>query len=115
MRFRALDGFRGLCALVVCLFHFPVYSHLMAPAFFLPNAQMLLDFFFVMSGFIIAASYGDKLKRWKDVETFAIRRFARLWPLHAAVLAGFVIVELAKLVFAPHAGLNPAVHRPQRP
>ena len=107
MRFRALDGFRGFCALLVALYHFPVYSHIMVPQYFLPNAQMLLDFFFVMSGFVIAGAYGDVLKSWLDLKDFAIRRFARLWPLHAAVLVGFVLIEVAKLVIAPHAGFNP--------
>jgi len=29
MRFRALDGFRGLCALIVALYHFPVENHVL--------------------------------------------------------------------------------------
>ena len=116
LRFRALDGFRGVCALMVALYHWPVISHLTGPRFFLPNAQMLMDFFFVMSGFIIAASYGEQLTGWTDFRGFAMRRFARLWPLHAAVLAVFVAIELAKALLAPHAGKLPpftATHSPQ--
>jgi peptidoglycan/LPS O-acetylase OafA/YrhL len=107
MRFRALDGFRGLCALIVALYHFPVRNHFLGPQFFLPNAQMLMDFFFVMSGFLISCAYGDKLKTWRDVGGFARARFARLWPLHAAMLAVFVVIEAAKAAFFPHIGLQP--------
>jgi peptidoglycan/LPS O-acetylase OafA/YrhL len=107
MRFRALDGFRGLCALLVALYHLPIYSHLLGPRFFLPNAQMLMDFFFVLSGFLISCAYGDKLKTWNDVGHFAQARFARLWPLHAAMLLVFVSIEMAKAVFAPHLGVQP--------
>ena len=107
MRFRALDGFRGLCALLVALYHFPVRNHLLGPQFFLPNAQMLMDFFFVLSGFLICCAYGDKLKTGRDAARFAQARFARLWPLHAAMLAVFVGIETAKAIFAPHLGLQP--------
>jgi peptidoglycan/LPS O-acetylase OafA/YrhL len=115
MRFRGLDGFRGICALLVALYHLPLYSHLTGPMFFLPNAQMLLDFFFVMSGFVIAGAYGDKLNSGRAFWDFVVRRFGRLWPLHAAVLAGFVAIEVAKALFAPDAGRTPVfsgIHSP---
>jgi len=116
MRFRGLDGFRGICALLVALYHLPLYSHLTGPQFFLPNAQMMLDFFFVMSGFVIAGAYGDRLKTWGDFGDFAVRRFGRLWPLHAAVLGALVAIEVAKAVIAPDAGRTPVfsgIHSPE--
>ena len=115
MRFRALDGFRGLCALLVALYHLPLYSHLTGPRFFLPHAEMLLDFFFVFSGFLITGAYGDKLKTWDDFCAFVIRRFGRLWPLHASVLAVFVAIEVAKAVFWPDAGRTPPFTGPHTP
>jgi len=105
MRFRALDGFRGLCALLVALYHVPICNHLLGVRFFLPHAQMLMDFFFVLSGFLIAGAYGERLKDGGDVRSFALSRFARLWPLHAAMLGVFVALEASKAVLAPHAGL----------
>jgi peptidoglycan/LPS O-acetylase OafA/YrhL len=107
MRFRALDGFRGLCALMVALYHFPVETHLTGRVFFLPHAQMLMDFFFVFSGFLIAGAYGERLKGWGDVARFARGRVARLWPLHAVTLGVLVALELAKAALAPGAGLQP--------
>jgi peptidoglycan/LPS O-acetylase OafA/YrhL len=53
-----------------------------------------VDFFFVLSGFVIAASYGERLKQGFSIRTFMFLRYARLWPLHAFVLAVFVLLEL---------------------
>jgi peptidoglycan/LPS O-acetylase OafA/YrhL len=91
-RFRTLDGWRGICALLVALFHFGAPGHF----YFLPlvrNAWLFVDFFFVLSGFVIAYAYGGKLREAASIKDFALRRFARLWPLHVAVLMGFVILE----------------------
>jgi peptidoglycan/LPS O-acetylase OafA/YrhL len=99
MRFRVLDSWRGVAALCVALFHLnvlsPVYS-----LDFVRNAYLFVDFFFVLSGFVITHSYGEKLTTPNSFGPFAFRRFMRLWPLHAAVLAAFVLVETAKVVAA---------------
>jgi peptidoglycan/LPS O-acetylase OafA/YrhL len=54
----------------------------------------------VLSGFVITYSYGDRLKTFDDLRAFAIRRFGRLWPLHAVVLLAFLAAEGAKAVLA---------------
>lgn len=92
-RFRALDGWRGICALLIALHHFPARGFI----YHLPlvrNSWLLVDFFFVLSGFVITHAYHDKLARGGAVSSFAIRRFFRLWPLHVAVLAAFIALEL---------------------
>jgi peptidoglycan/LPS O-acetylase OafA/YrhL len=61
-----------------------------------------VDFFFVLSGFVITHSYADRLGTVGGVATFAIRRLGRLWPLHAVVLLAFVIVEAARAFSAAH-------------
>lgn len=95
-RFQALDGWRGICALLIALHHFPARGFL----YHLPlvrNAWLLVDFFFVLSGFVIAHAYGARLPAFAAMKTFAIRRFFRLWPLHAALLAAFILLELYRL------------------
>jgi peptidoglycan/LPS O-acetylase OafA/YrhL len=99
MHFRVLDSWRGIAALLVALFHLNVYSALYSLDF-VRNGYLLVDFFFVLSGFVITHTYGDRLKTLEDLGTFATRRFVRLWPLHAVVLLAFVIVETAKLFLA---------------
>jgi peptidoglycan/LPS O-acetylase OafA/YrhL len=96
-RFRVLDGWRGVSALFVALHHFSGQGFLyrLAPV---RGAWLFVDFFFVLSGFVIAHAYGGRLADWADAKDFVLRRFARLWPLHAAVLLGFIVLEAGKLV-----------------
>jgi peptidoglycan/LPS O-acetylase OafA/YrhL len=110
LRFRALDGWRGICALLVAAHHLEVRGFLYWQPL-VRNAWLFVDFFFVLSGFVIAHAYGDKLSQAAEVKTFVIRRFARLWPLHAAVLGALVGIELSHLAIQhwhPIAGDHPA-------
>src|SRR5271163_282350 len=99
MRFRVLDAWRGVAALLVALFHLNLYSPVYALDF-IRNAYLFVDFFFVLSGFVITHAYADRMATIEGVATFAVRRFNRLWPLHAVVILAFVLVELAKAMAA---------------
>jgi peptidoglycan/LPS O-acetylase OafA/YrhL len=101
--FRVLDSWRGIAALIVALFHLNVFSAIYSLDF-IRNGFLFVDFFFVLSGFVITYSYADRLGTAGGVATFAIRRLGRLWPLHAVVLLAFVIVEAARAVSAAHGG-----------
>jgi peptidoglycan/LPS O-acetylase OafA/YrhL len=99
MRFRTLDSWRGIAALLVALFHL----NLVSPLYSLDlvrNGYLFVDFFFVLSGFVITHGYADRLGTLQGVGTFAFKRFKRLWPLHVIVLAMFVLVESAKAIAA---------------
>ena len=97
-RFDVLDALRGLCALLVVFFHLPVSSHLHPLALF-RHGYLFVDFFFVLSGFVIAHAYGGRLGSVKDLGPFVIKRLGRVWPLHAVMLAAFVGLELCRLWF----------------
>jgi peptidoglycan/LPS O-acetylase OafA/YrhL len=97
--FRVLDSWRGIAALLVAIFHLNVYSAIYSLDF-IRNAYLFVDFFFVLSGFVITHSYAGRLGTLEGLGTFAIRRLGRLWPLHAVVLLAFVIVESAKAISA---------------
>jgi peptidoglycan/LPS O-acetylase OafA/YrhL len=99
IHFRVLDSWRGIAALLVALFHLNVFSAIYSLDF-IRNGYLFVDFFFVLSGFVITHSYADRLGTLEGLGTFAIRRLGRLWPLHAVVLLAFVIVEAAKAVSA---------------
>jgi peptidoglycan/LPS O-acetylase OafA/YrhL len=99
MHFRVLDSWRGVAALLVALFHLNVYSAIYSLDF-IRNGYLFVDFFFVLSGFVITHSYANRLVTLEELGAFAFRRFGRLWPLHAVVLLAFVIVESAKAVSA---------------
>ena len=95
MRFQVLDSWRGVCALLVALFHLDALSHVWGLPL-LRNAYLFVDFFFVLSGFVITHAYGGRLNSGLDLGIFMIRRLGRVWPLHLAVLAAFVAVEGVK-------------------
>lgn len=103
MRFQVLDGWRGTCALLVALHHFHAQGHFFAVPF-VRNGYLFVDFFFVLSGFVIAHSVGGRLEGGA-VAGFVRRRFARLWPLHAVVLTAFVAVESVKAVLMATQGI----------
>ncbi len=95
-RFDVLDGWRGVCAVLVALHHFSANGYIAALPL-IRNAWLFVDFFFVLSGFVITHAYSQKLRSGPEFGIFAWRRFARLWPLHVAVLGAFVVLELIRL------------------
>ena len=99
-RFEALDSLRGICAILVALFHLKAISFLTQNDF-IRHAWIFVDFFFVLSGFVICASYRERLARGYPVRDFMWLRLGRVYPLHIAVLMVFVIFEILKPGMTP--------------
>ena len=92
--FVALDSLRGVCALLVVLYHQPNGSHLTSSSF-IRGSYMFVDFFFVLSGFVIAYNYGWRLETVRDASRFMVRRFFRLLPLYYFMILLYFALELA--------------------
>jgi len=95
-RFEVLDIFRGIFASLVVFFHMSAFSA--TPIInnnFIYNSDLFVDFFFVLSGFVIAYSY-QYLNTRAELGKFYKKRFFRLYPLHLVILLLFVVVELSK-------------------
>lgn len=60
------------------------------------NGGLFVDFFFVLSGFVIASSYGRKLSTGFSLLAFMLLRLGRLYPLHFFLLALYVPPALSK-------------------
>jgi peptidoglycan/LPS O-acetylase OafA/YrhL len=91
--------------LLVALFHLEALSHV----YHLPlvrNAFLFVDFFFVLSGFVISNAYAANLHDVRDFKRFVIRRFGRVWPLHVVTLAAFVFAEVLNLLLAQAIGFK---------
>jgi peptidoglycan/LPS O-acetylase OafA/YrhL len=104
---KSLEGARGLAAVFVSLFHFGL-------AFYVPPIEygyLFVDLFFVLSGFVITATYSQRITQLADLKPFLIRRFGRLFPLMVFATALYVLVFnlgiLAKymLIDLGHTGL----------
>lgn len=93
-RFIALDSLRGIAALFIVFYHMGPFGWV---AGWMPfrSGWMLVDFFFVLSGFVIAMSYGARLARGYPRGAFMLIRLGRVLPLHLAVVAAFTALEFA--------------------
>jgi len=101
-RFVVLDSWRGIAACLVALFHLyylRVYGNLYEVPL-LQNSWQSVDFFFVLSGFVIAANYQQRLLDGFGVGRFLLLRLGRLYPLHFTMLAVTVAVKLL-LILVP--------------
>ncbi|MCW5796966.1 MAG: acyltransferase [Nitrospira sp.] len=102
--FRALESLRGIAALAVVIFHvawtFPLYDMAL-----IRNGYLMVDLFFVLSGFVICHSYGRRLGTGRDVAKFIWIRLGRLYPLHLILLFVFLGIEIAKYIAELEYGL----------
>jgi peptidoglycan/LPS O-acetylase OafA/YrhL len=94
-RFKVLDAWRGLSAFFVALFHLQAYSHFYELSL-LRHSFLFVDFFFVLSGFVITANYRTRLMSGFSFWHFMLLRFGRLYPLHLATLLALILLECVR-------------------
>ena len=106
----ALTSLRGVAALGVVIFHFRDQFgsaiDLDKYTVFFSRGYLLVDFFFVLSGFVIALSYTHFFAGGFSANKYGVflaKRLGRIYPLHIVVLAGFVLSEAAKYLVATSA------------
>lgn len=86
-RYEVLDGLRGVAALMVIIFHcFETYIPQIGTQI-INHGYLAVDFFFVLSGFVVGYAYDD---RWDRMSTWGFFK-RRLVRLHPMVIAGTVI------------------------
>jgi peptidoglycan/LPS O-acetylase OafA/YrhL len=87
--FHLLDGLRGIAALAVILYH---ASQFLAGRPSKTPAYLAVDFFFMLSGFVVCAAYGHRLDSGLTWRRFLAIRFIRLGPMLVigALLGGLV-------------------------
>ncbi len=86
---KALTGARGIAAWFVVLFHLRfMMTGVGGPTGPLSYGYLAVDFFFVLSGFVIWLTYGERLREGglASIPEFLKRRVARVWPLHLFML-----------------------------
>ena len=100
--FPLLDGLRGVAAGAVLLYHARQILEDRLPA---TSAYLAVDFFFMLSGFVVCAAYGGRLKAALGWGRFMKIRLIRLWPMLVvgALLGGSVWTLNRVLEHAPHA------------
>ena len=79
--FEVLDGLRGSAAFLIVIFHLFNYSFGWdTPLSLVRHAYLAVDFFFGLSGFVVAYAYDDRWTKMSIPQFFRIR-------LHSLVLA----------------------------
>lgn len=110
--FAVFDGLRGVAALLV------VVHHSGEPQL-IPSGHLAVDFFFILSGFVISFAYDDRLATGMTFAAFAKIRLIRLYPMIAlgVLLGGLInhgmhftpaadILIIPDLLFIPNPGRN---------
>lgn len=100
-KIQELESIRGLAAVLVVLFHVPKWNGVLDVPFVM-NGALMVDLFFVLSGFVIFTAYGSKIRSGKDLLRFQFLRLGRLYPIHLLFLGLWLALESAKWIAASH-------------
>ena len=93
-----LDGLRGVAALLVVWYHvFEGYAFAGAKPYIecINHGYLAVDFFFILSGFVIGYAYDDRWNKSLTMKGFFQRRLIRLHPM---VIMGAVLGTITFLV-----------------
>lgn len=102
-RYVTLDFYRFVAAFLVVLYHYSSYVDLPWAAYAVDGFGYCVDFFFILSGYIICHSYGDKINNVVDYTDFIWRRLSRIYPLHLLCLAFYLLILLTASLAGLHA------------
>ena len=107
----ALTSVRGIAAWAVVAYHVRSAPAGLPPSVeaWLAKGYLAVDFFFLLSGFVIWLAWHERLREGRDIATFLQRRVARIWPLHVVML-GFGVALATVLTLTGRA--DPATFPP---
>ena len=106
----ALAGARAFPPLAVVMFHFSEghhYSHIRPLDLLATRGYLWVEFFFVLSGFILTYAYWTKLKdlfKRSGYLAFLRARLIRLYPLHLFMLLFLLLTVMMLRALAAHGG-----------
>lgn len=90
-----LESLRGIAACLVVLFHSP-FNYGDNAISFVSNSYLFVDFFFVLSGFVMALAYSPRINNSLNFQGYLILRLGRVYPLHIIMLFVWLIYILIK-------------------
>jgi peptidoglycan/LPS O-acetylase OafA/YrhL len=100
-----LESIRGLAALLVVFFHIPKWNTLLDIGI-INNGYLMVELFFVLSGYVIHTAYAHKITNKNDLFRFQFLRFGRLYPVHFVFLVAFIFIEIAKYIAQSKLGIT---------
>lgn len=96
-RFETLDGMRGVAAIAVFFHHITYYGG----SKFLQSGYLAVDFFFMLSGFVLARAYDARFAGGLSPFAFLWQRIKRLWPVMAIGILSGAAMAYAKGIGVP--------------
>ncbi len=108
MRITKLDGLRGLFSMMIVIYHYPpeFIPSFIHNSFIVANSHLFVDFFFVLSGFVITYNYNNLLNTKTELGIFVLKRFIRLYPLLLYTTLVFLFVTLGVKILLPEFAKN---------
>ncbi len=111
-----LTSIRGIAALLVVLYHIKpsllANEYTSSFSWLYGKGYLAVDFFFILSGFIIAYKYQALFQNsfsLSDYRSFMVKRIARVFPLHAFVMLCYLFIPLA--FFITQRSIDSSVYR----
>lgn len=105
-RIDELESIRGIAALLVVIYHIPNWNSLLFDVPLFRNAYLMVELFFVLSGFVIYKAYANNIQSPGNLARFQFLRFGRLYPVHLFFLLVFLVLEVAKYIADTHYGIK---------
>jgi len=105
MRNLPLESLRGISAVMIVMLHFKNDS-IWHKNYLILNSEVFVDFFFVLSGFVLSLGYKDNIYSLNNFFLFVKKRFLRIYPLHILTLFFFVIYNIVKIFLINKLNLN---------
>lgn len=93
-KFLTLDALRGVAAIIVVEFHF-------AGSAIVTHGYLAVDFFFLLSGFVLALAYQKRLDAGWSTAAFLKVRLIRLYPLYILGTVLGLVMAIAMAKFGP--------------
>jgi peptidoglycan/LPS O-acetylase OafA/YrhL len=109
---RALTGVRGVAAAVIVVYHFgdvQLATGGTASYFRIPFGYLLVDLFFMLSGYVMALTYKDSFAHLSPstFAAFMVKRVARLYPAYF-VIGLFYVAKMAAGLSGDHLSMYSA-------
>ena len=99
MRITKLDGFRGIFSLMIVFLHSSddILPRYLTSFYLTRDSYIFVDFFFVLSGFVITLNYKNLNSKY-ELKEYLIKRFYRLYPLliYSSTITLFLSFSLLK-------------------